>query len=292
MGAAARGAAKAAGAAAGRRRRARLGGGRASGARNGELSQLGRIHARAGAPAGHVRATTTVDCATVTSPLLDHLRDAARQNAVPAAALQTLTLLLLLGYYRWPPVHDALAHLLRLKLAWGAGYSFLAGALFAGLLPLLVLRCRGAGGGRLSPELAFACLFWGWRSVEVDLFYRLQAHWFGAAAQWQTVLAKTAVDQLVYSPLWAVPQIALALAWKEAGFSWRATRARLDPDFFALRLPAAVIGNAMVWLPAVVAIYFLPAALQLPVSNLVGSSWVLLMGVLLQRKEGGDQARI
>lgn len=228
----------------------------------------------------------------MTSPLLAHLRDAARQNAVPAAALQTLTLLLLLGYYRWPPAHDALEHLLRLKLAWGAGYSFLAGALFAGLLPLLVLRWKGADGGRFPLELAFACLFWGWRSVEVDLFYRLQAHWFGAAAQWQTVLAKTAVDQLLYSPLWAVPEIALVLAWKEAGFSWRATRARLDPDFFALRLPAAVIGNAMVWLPAVVAIYFLPGALQLPVSNLVGSSWVLLMGVLLQRKDAGDQARM
>ena len=131
----------------------------------------------------------------------------------------------------------------------------------------------------------FACLFWGWRSVEVDLFYRLQAHWFGAGADWHTVLAKTAVDQLLYSPLWAVPEIALAFEWKEAGFSWRAARARLDRDFFTTRLPAAVLGNAMVWLPAVIAIYFLPSALQLPVSNLVGSFWVLLMIVLLQRKD-------
>jgi hypothetical protein len=228
----------------------------------------------------------------VTSPLLDRLRDAARQNALPGAVLQTLTLLLLLGYYRWTPAHDLLEQLLRLKLAWGVAYSFLAGALFAGLLPRLVLRLKGVGGPRFPVELAFACLFWGWRSVEVDLFYRLQAHWFGAAAQWQTVLAKTAVDQLAYSPLWAVPQIALAFEWKEAGFSWRATRARLDRDFFATRLPAAVIGNAMVWLPAVVAIYFLPGALQLPVSNLVGSFWVLLMIVLLQRRGADDQARM
>ena len=48
----------------------------------------------------------------------------------------------------------------------------------------------------------------------------------------------------------------------------------------------------MVWLPAVIAIYFLPSALQLPVSNLVGSFWVLLMIVLLQRKADGDQARM
>jgi len=228
----------------------------------------------------------------VTHPLLARLRDAARQNAVPAAVLQTLTLLLLLGYYRWTPAHDVLEQLLRLKLAWGAGYSFLAGALFAGLLPRLVLRCKGEG-GHLAVELAFACLFWGWRSVEVDLFYRLQAHWFGAAADWHTVLAKTAVDQLLYSPLWAVPEIALAFEWKAAGFSWRAARARMDRDFLATRLPAAVLGNAMVWLPAVIAIYFLPGALQLPVSNLVGSFWVLLMIVLLRRNDslGGSMAR-
>ena len=122
----------------------------------------------------------------MTHPLLARLRDAARQNAVPGVVLQTLTLALLLGYYRLAPVHDALRRLLRLKLAWGAGYSFLAGALFAGLLPRLVLRLKGAGGRRFAVELAFACAFWGWRSVEVDLFYRLQAHWFGAGADWAT----------------------------------------------------------------------------------------------------------
>jgi hypothetical protein len=221
----------------------------------------------------------------VTPPLLARLRDAVRQNAVPALVLQALTLALLVGYDRWAPAHDALERLLRLKLAWGIGYSFLAGALFAGLLPRLVLRWTGRDTGRFAFEVAFACAFWGWRSVEVDLFYGLQAHWFGTAADWATVLAKTAVDQLLYSPLWAVPEIALAFEWKASGFSWRRMRARLDHDFLRLRLPAAMLGNAMVWLPAVIAIYFLPTALQLPVSNLVGSFWVLLMIVLLQRRD-------
>ena len=221
----------------------------------------------------------------MTSPLLARLRDAARQNAVPAVVLQALTLALLVAYGRWAPAHELLERLLRIKLAWGAGYSFLAGALFAGLLPRLVLRAMARDTGRFPVELAFACLFWGWRSVEVDLMYRLQAHWFGAAADWPTVLKKTAFDQLVYSPLWAVPEIALAFEWKAAGFSWRRMRGRLDRDFVAVRLPAAVVGNAMVWLPAMLAVYFLPTALQLPVSNLVGSFWVLLMIVLLQRKD-------
>src|SRR6185503_12392554 len=99
------------------------------------------------------RSRSRLDCAAVTH-LLNRLRDAARQNAVPAAVLQTLTLALLLGYYRWTPAHDVLERLLRLKLEWGAAYSFLAGALFAGLLPRLVLRWKGEG-GPLAVELAF-----------------------------------------------------------------------------------------------------------------------------------------
>ncbi len=229
------------------------------------------------------RLARRVDCPAVTSPLLARLRDAARQNALPAVVLQVLTLALLVAYHRWAPAHELLERLLRLKQAWGVVYSFLAGALFAGVLPRLVLRAMGREAGRLPVELVFAVVFWGWRSVEVDLMYRAQAWCFGAAADWPTVLAKTAVDQLLYSPLWAVPQIALAFEWKDAGFSWRRLRSRLDHDFLAVRLPAAMAGNAMVWLPAVLAVYFLPTALQLPVSNLVGSFWVLLMIVLLKR---------
>ena len=118
----------------------------------------------------------------MTHPLLARLRDAGRQNAIPAVVLQALTLALLVAWFRWPAAHALLERLQQLKLAWGVGYSFFAGALFAGLLPRLVLRWTGRGGDRFAVELAFAVLFWGWRSVEVDLMYRLQARWFGIAA--------------------------------------------------------------------------------------------------------------
>lgn len=224
------------------------------------------------------------------SPLAARIRSAARQNAVPAVMLQAIALAMVAGYYSWPPLHAALDELMALKQRWGLAYAFVAGALFAGLLPRALMRWSGAWRGPVLPELAFAIGFWGWRSMEVDVFYRVQSHWFGDAADWGTVLAKTAVDQLAYSPLWAVPQIAVAHAAKDAGWSWRVLRAHLDRDFFALRLPSAVVGNAMVWTPAVVAVYFLPPALQLPVSNLVATFWVLLMAMLLARREGAHGA--
>ncbi len=234
--------------------------------------------------------TPGLDFAPVQNPLVLRIRAAARQNLLPGLMLQALALALLSSYYGWPAARGVLERLMALKLAWGIGYSFLAGALFAGLLPRLVMRWTGAWRGPVASELAFAVLFWGYRSVEVDIFYRLQAHWFGGTAAWRVVLAKALVDQLLYSPLWAVPTIAAAAVWKDAGYSWRGMRAHVDREFFALRLPSAIIGNALVWLPTVVAIYVLPSALQLPVSNLVASFWVLLMIVLL-RNDGSRHAR-
>jgi hypothetical protein len=116
------------------------------------------------------------------SRLAARIRSAARRNAVPAVVLQALALATVSAYFAWPPAHAALDRLMALKQAWGLAYSFAAGALFAGLLPLLAMRWTGASRGPLLPGLAFALSFWGWRSAEVDLFYRLQAHWFGNAA--------------------------------------------------------------------------------------------------------------
>ena len=224
-----------------------------------------------------------VDSAPVLASLASRIRLAIRRNAGPALVLQALAVAVVAGYYTWPPAHALLERLMALKLAWGVFYSFAAGALFGGLLPRLVLLATGAHEGAVASELAFALVFWGYRSVEVDLFYRLQAWWFGNTARWPVVLAKAAVDQFLYSPCWAVPGLALAYAWKDAGYSWTVLRQHLDREFFVLRLPAAIVANAMVWLPTVIAIYFLPAALQLPVSNLVASFWVLLMIVVLRR---------
>jgi len=215
--------------------------------------------------------------------LASRLRDAVRQNVGPGLLLQGAALAMLLSWRFWPGARAALEALMACKLAWGFGYSFCTGALFAGLLPRVVMRLTGVHRGPLAPELAFAVPFWGYKGVEVDAFYRLQGWLFGNVADWPTVLEKALVDQLVYSPLWAVPSIALAYLWKDAGYRLAGVRAQLDREFFVLRLPSLLLGNAMVWTPTVVVIYFLPAALQLPVSNLVATFWVLLMVVLLRR---------
>ena len=215
-------------------------------------------------------------------PLPARLRAALRANLVPGLMLQLAALALLLAWRHWPAAREALDALMALKLRYGAAYSFATGALFAGVLPRLLLHFGGRHPGPLAPELVFASLLWGLQGIEVDYFYRLQGWLFGNAADWPTVLRKALVDQLVFSALWAVPSVSLVFLWKDAGFRLARLRALVDRDFLRLRLPSAIAANTMVWTPTVMVIHFLPVALQLPVSSLVASFGVLMMIVLLR----------
>jgi len=211
------------------------------------------------------------------------IRAALHQNLRPGLALQVAALALLMAWHHWPAARAALEALMAVKLRYGALYSFCTGALFAGVLPRLLMQWMGRAHGPLGPDLLFATLLWGFQGVEVDYFYRLQGWLFGQGSDWATVLVKTLVDQLVFSALWAVPSVSLVYLWKDAGFRWRRTLDLADADYRRRRLPAAIVANWVVWTPTVVVIYLLPAPLQLPVSNMVASFGVLVMLVLLSR---------
>jgi hypothetical protein len=216
--------------------------------------------------------------------LLSRIGDAARRNLKPGLVLWAAAATVLAMYYGSDTGRALLGQWMQLKVRYDAAYSFVAGALFAGMLPRAVMLAMGVHRGRVVPELLFGALFWGWRGVEVDYFYRLQSWMFGDGTDWRTVLVKTAVDQGVYSVVWAVPSITLAYVWKDAGFRLSGVLARLDRQFLRLELPSVIVGNALVWTPAVTVVYLLPPPLQLPVSNFVASFWVLVLVWLVGRK--------
>jgi hypothetical protein len=204
-----------------------------------------------------------------------------RSNLRPAIALQAFALALVLGYFWSVPLHAALDVVGALKLRYGYVYSAVATCIFGGLLPYAVLslsdripkRQRGA-------ELAFYALLWSWKGVEVDALYRAQAACFGESASLGTILVKTAVDQLLYVPLWSAPVQVLLFAWKDAEFSAGATRAAFARQSFGQRTLVVVFSTWVVWVPAVAIVYALPSALQVPLFNLVLCFWCLLMSFI------------
>jgi hypothetical protein len=137
--------------------------------------------------------------------------------------------------------------------------------------------------GRLK-RLTFLMLFWGYRGVEIDLFYRLQGLWFGHGNDVRTLAAKVAVDQFVYSVVWAVPTYVLALRWVDCDCSWARTKASLNRHFWTRTYPTVVVTNWIIWMPALVGVYSLPAPLQFPLFTVI-MCFFILVATLVARAE-------
>lgn len=222
---------------------------------------------------------------------------AARKNLLPGVVLQAASLGLMLGYYYAPAVHQELAGLVAFRERTDLPFAAVSGALFGGVLPFLYLHfgVRDAAG---RPHYTYRQglglgLFWAYRGVEVDLWYRLQQHFFGPGHAWKTVAIKSAVDQLGYSPIWAVPTTAAFYVWVDAHYDGGAFGRDLrSPRWFQRRVLPVMIANMAVWLPAVAIIYSLPTPLQLPLQNIVLCFYTLIVAHQTKTAAGPGTAHL
>ena len=112
--------------------------------------------------------------------ILATIGKAFRQNRVPCLLLNVLVIALVTSYYRWPAMAGMWEALGLLKVRWSYGFS-LASTIFAAvLMPFMVQAAMGTlpADGRWR-RLFFLTLFWGYRGMEIDLFYRFQGFLFG-----------------------------------------------------------------------------------------------------------------
>ncbi len=207
--------------------------------------------------------------------------EGARAHFWPGVVLQVACLGLLLAYYRWPPAREALAHLMKLKLAMGFSFGILSTGLFGGLLPFCYLHLAKDRDGRAryrwTQGLALTA-FWAYKGFEVDLFYRILARTIGPGHDVATILSKVVIDQFIYCPVVAVPVTVAIYQWTEANFDGEAVLADWRmPAWYVRRVLPVLISNLGVWIPAVAIIYALPTPLQLPLQNLVLCFFTLLI---------------
>jgi hypothetical protein len=207
-----------------------------------------------------------------------------QKNALPGLALWFLALLLILADRAIPSAHAAFQNVGAWKERYGLAFSATTTAFFGGAVPFVFLLLTGRiRRDLLVAEFAFYMLFWSYKGVEVDLFYRLQSHLFGNHAVTGTIVRKVLVDQFIYNPIWAAPASALAFLWKESAFSWNRMKTKLGFEFMTFTVPVTLMSTWAVWIPAVAIIYCLPAPLQIPLFNLVLCFWVLVLSFISKR---------
>jgi hypothetical protein len=201
--------------------------------------------------------------------------------------LQVGALALVLAYYHHAPTREAVGRLAEWRSDVGLVYSVVSTAVFGGLLPLLFLRVIPASRGRYTRTQAVALVaFWGYKGIEIELWFRFMAFCFGDGVDARTILLKALVDQLVWSPAFAVIVTALAYEWIGAGFDaravWRDVRAGA---WYRRRVMAVLISSLGVWAPTCAIIFAMPTPLQLPLQNLVLCFYTLLVAQLTRRSD-------
>ncbi len=224
----------------------------------------------------------------VTAPWREGL-ESARALLGPGLVLQSAALALVLAYYFVPAAHAQFERLAAWRIEGGYLFSAAASALCGGLIPFLYLQTNAVTRSpRPAAQLAFFCLFWAWKGAEVDLWYRALGALLGNGAGAATVAGKMLLDQFGYNVLYTTPVSSLCFAWKDAGFKWAPVAADLRAGrWYARRVLPVLIAVWCVWIPVVCCVYALPAALQIPLFNVVLCFWSLLFAHLTVRQNRG-----
>jgi len=206
---------------------------------------------------------------------------AFRQNFIPCLFLNALIAALVASYYFWPPMAGFWQSVADFKARWSYLFSCCSTIFSAVLFPFAVQWIMGTlpVEGRLK-RLLLLSLFWGYRGMEIDLLYRIQGMLFGSGHDAATLVKKVAVDQFIYSTLWAVPTYAVVLRWIHLGGSWSRIRPLLDRHFWTHTCLTILFTNWLVWIPSVALVYSLPANLQFPVFAVVMCFFILLVTLL------------
>lgn len=202
----------------------------------------------------------------------------AKENLLPALALWIMGLTLVIAYYQWEGAAIAFDRIGQWKLRTSPWFAMLSTALFGSLVPWVVGSLLLPAEKRQSlRRVPLLFLFWALHGWQVDRLYQFQSVLFGSELSAKTIVAKTLVDQFVWSPFLATPQVLLFYLFSEQNHSPTRFKEALGRTGFFQRLIPLLLANWVVWIPSVALIYLFPLPLQLPLQNIILSLWCLIL---------------
>lgn len=206
---------------------------------------------------------------------------AARRNLVPMFALWGLSLSLVAAYYAVKGFSGALTVVADWQTNSGSFAAMANRFFFGGLLPgLFICACPSLRPRRPLLVTVAMSLFSGALGLVCEAMYLLNARCFGEGIEVSTLAAKTFVAQFIWTPLVFCPLSTLFSMWIGANFSFTGLRAKFRRDVIRSAILPNLVSNWLVWIPAMFAVHAFPTPLQIQLSGLVGSFWVLMLMAL------------
>lgn len=203
-----------------------------------------------------------------------------REHGRAFVLIQAAAVAVVVLYYSLPAMRALGETVAVWKERGGLAFVTLTTVFASVVLPLVAKRLtepseRGKSiNGR---DLLFQCAFFFTVGIIVDIVYRMQTVWFGDGNDIRTLATKVLVDQLVLATFLFIPYSALAFLFRDLGFRWGATWTALWNGEFARRYVATLVTGWSFWIPVLVAVYAMPAALQFWLYLFVQACWALLL---------------
>lgn len=184
-----------------------------------------------------------------------------RRLWLPFVAIQLVGLAVVLGYFFVPAVRNACDALADAKARGGLPFVAITMSFACGLMPELFKFATGTdrrldrerGSFTLHNIVLFAAI-----GILANAFYALLARWLGDGRAPAIVLAKTAVDQFVFSAMLSVPLIVGTFTLRKHGYRPGPASRELGGAWYLREVVPVLLVNWAYWWPMGLLMYTLP----------------------------------
>lgn len=203
--------------------------------------------------------------------------ESVKANAVPIFWLWSMSVALVACYYHSLSFREALEPVVRWQTTGGWRAAFSNGFVFSGILPFFFLVALKSLHVRRPLSTLVAQSVWaGFCGVVSGWMYEQNAVLLGEGVDLSTLLAKTAISQFIWTPVFFNPFGSFVYYWIGHDFftdGWH----RPSPAKFwtEVALPNLIM-NWVLWIPCTFLVVMFPTALQIQFSGLVNSVFCLI----------------
>jgi hypothetical protein len=200
--------------------------------------------------------------------------------------IQVLALCVVVSYYKVDGTAEFFSVVAGWKVQGGILFAAISTVISGGILPEVLKRIfRPAGVKAPAPgELANQFAMWAGLGILIDQFYQLQGHIFGHGTGLATLLLKTLVDQLLFSPLITQPYIVACFMLHETRYRPVDWIAGMTFKKMVNRVLPLWMTCLTFWPVMLLVIYSLPGDLQFPLFLFVNSAYSILMIFIARRQ--------